>query len=82
MNKIKIKSSQKKNKNEIDLPESNNWVKSCCCCCCWDVRLGKRVEKNGFIGKFDDVQDVFIEPIPSDLRDLFEIVGSVICLLF
>jgi hypothetical protein len=46
------------------------------------VRLGKRVEKNGFIGKFDDVQDVFIEPIPSDLRDLFEIVGSVICLLF
>lgn len=45
---------------KIYLPDSNNWVKNCCCCC-WDVRLGKSVEKNGFIWKFDDVQDVFIE---------------------
>ena len=57
-------------------------------------RLGNRSGKNGFIWKFDDVQDVFIEStriirftseinrneilLPSGFRDVFEVVGSVI----
>ena len=47
----------------VNAPESSNWVSNCCCCCCccWEEKLEKSVEKNGFMGRLEDVHDVFIE---------------------